>query len=536
MNEVNENNLRRISMFLCFCFFLQLTSGATSKTSPPDYDPPEIILLNCGECSQAKDNDGRSWTGDVGSKFTPSQNTITFKANSQNSVPQVPYMTARIFHNQYTYIFPISPGWKFIRLYFYPANYSSFDASNAIFSVSTGHYTLLRNFSSYINAKALNFDYLTREFSVNTVDEFLNLTFTPSPNISNAYAFVNGIEIVSMPYIFSQPARLVLDEGLAPQLFRVLDDTALETVIRLNVGGRDISPVEDSGLFRAWFDDSPYIYGAGYGVTSGWDLKKTFEYTAHVPPYTAPQEVYSTTRSMGPDPNINRNYNLTWIFPVDAGFRYLVRLHFCEIKSIIYKVNQRVFKIFIRNQTAETEADVIAWGGTNTNGVPVYKDYVVMIGQDTSQELWVELHPNIGSGTQYFDSILNGIEIFKLNDPDLNLGGPNLVLPLDPPVKPKLVNKSSQSRNSVNWTPVIVGVVGVVVAIIGIIFLALDVSRWQQKDSCSSNGLSSWLPIHSASRRRDWDVLTDSNEDSDRQVLSDHETRKLMRSTVADSP
>ncbi|KAL5974828.1 hypothetical protein ACLOJK_031500 [Asimina triloba] len=366
-----------------------------------------------------------------------------------------------------TYVFPVSEGWKFVRLYFYPANYGRVLAPNAIFSVSSGPLTLLRNFSSYITSKARNLDHLLYEFSIYARDGFLNLTFTPSPHVPNAYGFVNGIEIVSMPNIFSETARVVLDDRLPPHTYPVSKESALQTVVRLNVGGRDISPVEDSGLFRAWYDDSPYIYGAAFGVAFSSQLSKGIEFTAAVPPYMAPSQVYETARSMG-SPYINQYYNLTWIFPVDAGFNYLVRLHFCEIKSVIYKQNQRVFKIFLHNQTAEKGADVILWGGKK-NGVPVYQDYFVLMSYDTSPELWVALHPNTASGSQYYDAILNGIEIFKLSDHGGNLGGPNAVLPVG--------YTESQTRNWKNGklAAVLVGAVAVV-SLAYVAFIAF--SRW----------------------------------------------------------
>lgn len=111
-----------------------------------------------------------------------------------------------------------------------------------------------------------------------------------------------------------------------------------------------------------------------------------------MPTYVAPVDVYSTARLMGPNQNINLNYNLTWMFTVDSGFSYLVRLHFCEVEEAITKLNQRVFCIFLNNQTAEREADVIAWAGKQ--GVPAYKDYVVLVPTGApQQDLWLALHP-----------------------------------------------------------------------------------------------------------------------------------------------
>ena len=53
-------------------------------------------------------------------------------------------------------------------------------------------------------------------------------------------------------------------------------------------------------------------------------------YTNDTPAYTAPDEVYTTYRTMDRDPNVSLMQNLTWLFPVDAGFLYLLRLHFVK--------------------------------------------------------------------------------------------------------------------------------------------------------------------------------------------------------------
>lgn len=37
------------------------------------------------------------------------------------------------------------------------------------------------------------------------------------------------------------------------------------------------------------------------------------------------------------------------------------------------------------------------------------------------------LHPNEKEHPEYYDSILNGVEIFKINGSDDNLAGPNLI-------------------------------------------------------------------------------------------------------------
>ncbi|KAL0347588.1 UNVERIFIED_CONTAM: Receptor-like protein kinase FERONIA [Sesamum calycinum] len=369
----NANKLWLFSALGClsFLFLLDVISAA-------DYAPTDKIFLNCGGPPDSTDSDGRKWTSDIGLN-----SPIVFQAS----------------------------GRKFVRLYFYPASYNGLNASNAIFSVTSGAYTLLRNFSAALTTEALNYDYIMKEFSVNVPSEVLNVTFIPSQNASNSYAFVNGIEVVSHPDIYST------------------DGT--EIVV---------------GLFRSWGDDSNYIFSAANGVTEVPDPNVTVGFPPGSPSYVAPLDVYGTLRSMGPNASVNQNFNLTWVFNIDSGFSYLVRLHFCEITDVIYKVNQRVFTIFLNNQTAEQAADVIAWAGSN--GVPVHRDYVVVVPNGPPQQLlWLDLHPYTASKPQYYDAILNGVEIFKINDTTGNLAGPNPDPLPEPPADSSSQSSSASGNN-----------------------------------------------------------------------------------------
>jgi hypothetical protein len=155
-----------------------------------DFKPTDKILLNCGGPAVSTDPDGREWTTDNGSKFgsKTGKSTTSQAATQDPAVPQVPYMAS---------------GWKFLRLYFYLASYSGLNISDARFGVTAQSYTVLRNFSVLETSLGLNYEYIVKEYSIHVDEGTLNVTFTPSTSASKAYAFVNGIEVVSMPDIYT---------------------------------------------------------------------------------------------------------------------------------------------------------------------------------------------------------------------------------------------------------------------------------------------------------------------------------------------
>lgn len=481
-------------MYVLFIFMLLLHSSLsdTSDFAAP-YKPREHILLNCGVSGSIESSQGLEWSGDVGSTYNPALTSLGFSASYMDSgTPTVPYQTARIFSTPSTYTFPLDPGRKFLRLHFYPSNYTNLHASDARFSVTAGPTTLLSNFSADQTAKALNYALLVFEYSLNVPASNLSLTFVPSKDkdYPNSYAFVNGIEIVSLPDMFPKDAYLV--NGAATYPYTIEPDSALQTVYRLNVGGAAISANEDSGLFRAWSVDSNYLYGAAFGVTYLKDRNVTIEYSANLRAYIAPEKVYATARSMGPTVSINRNYNLTWILSVDAGFYYMVRLHFCEMAYPITMPNMRVFTIYINNQTAKIDADVIVW--TKGIGVPYYVDYVVPTIGTGMVDLWVALHPNERSKPQYVDALLNGLEVFKLEDTsNHSLAGMNPdYLPESNVDYDRVFNNPKRKSKSA-----IGGIVGGALGFIVVLVSLLIFVACKKKKQVKAKGARStdWLPI-----------------------------------------
>jgi len=71
------------------------------------------------------------------------------------------------------------------------------------------------------------------------------------------------------------------------------------------------------------------------------------------PDYVAPKELFKTTRSISTNATVNKMSNLTWEFPVDAGFTYVLKLHFCELDPNITNIVDRQFLIYIASRLAD---------------------------------------------------------------------------------------------------------------------------------------------------------------------------------------
>ncbi|CAL9014165.1 unnamed protein product [Prunus brigantina] len=411
--------------------------------STPIYTPVEDITINCGSSGTSLNMyDNRNWTGDINSKFSPFElhqdNTNTLsqirEALPSSSVSQVPYTTARLSLSEFTYKVSLSTGQNFIRFYFHPVSYGlGFDQSKALFSVQAGGFTLLHDFNASVTADAFGAETLRREFCLN-IDEgqSLTITFTPSRAIPDAYAFINGIEIVSMPanLYYTASKSYGVDYVGNEVNYRIENSTAMEMVYRINIGGSSLSFDQDTGMYRNWdsiVEEYQYLDDQSLRF-SVLPQNVSIQLDFSTVPALLCGSVYQTGRSMGMNKTINKSYNLTWEFPVDSMFYYLVRLHFCEFEPEITNSRDRDFLIYIANQTAEENADVISWSGGN--GKPVYRDYVVFMPADPERKKKVNLFLALQANpkdwmTNYNDAILNGLEIFKLNDSNSNLAGPN---------------------------------------------------------------------------------------------------------------
>ncbi|XWS75675.1 hypothetical protein CRYUN_Cryun01aG0111500 [Craigia yunnanensis] len=172
---------------------------ATNENSSP-YNLTNIMLLDCGAQSNTTSLDDRNWDADFDhSKFLAlnreNASFLSIASHQDSSVTRIPYMTARIFCSEFTYKFLVSPGPRFLRLFFYSAEYSSLNITTSFFFVTANGYTLLSNYSAYLTASATRprVPYFIKEYIIIVWDnQMLNLIFTPFPN---SYAFINGIEM-----------------------------------------------------------------------------------------------------------------------------------------------------------------------------------------------------------------------------------------------------------------------------------------------------------------------------------------------------
>ncbi|GLT56329.1 hypothetical protein SLA2020_293760 [Shorea laevis] len=420
-------------------FLISLLHVLLSSATAAGYNATDIIFLDCGATSNTTSQDGRNWEADSHSKYSPFNDpNASFSSDASHqhpSVPKILYRSALIIRSKFTFNFPVLPGPKFLRLYFYPGTYSGLDAATSSFSVTANGYTLLNNFSASLTAPPMGS--FIKEYVVTVWNsQMLNVTFTPSPD---SFAFINAIEIVSMPSVlYLRGSEMPLVPAEVGRFFTLDNTTALETMYRLNVGGKQIENKDDTGMYRTWRQDENYLVDSEW-VTVLNISDSPIKYTPDTPEYTAPKEVYTTCRLMTSDPQVNWESNMTWIFTVDAEFYYLVRLHFCEVLSSITRPNQVVFNIFINNQLAEEQVDVFSIA--DGSGIPIHKDYIFLSGQGAkAKELWLELHPDLSSKASYCNAFLNGLEIFKLNR---NGAGPN-PNPTASPQSPELLPGSLQ--------------------------------------------------------------------------------------------
>ncbi|XVE72353.1 hypothetical protein DITRI_Ditri11bG0032600 [Diplodiscus trichospermus] len=276
-------NLGKGSVCHCLDQLLYLCIFPAGEAVSP-YIPIENIAIDCGSSSDTLALYGHRWTGESDSIFPVihSESNSTFPViHSQSklsiflsaSTGHVPYITSRLSYSQFTYMIPV-------RLHFLETSVLCFMLKARI---------------------------LVKEFCVRVEHgKNLNVTFTPSSAITGAYAFVSGIEIVSMPtgLYYSAAKDLGLTFLGRPSLYHLGNDTTLEMIHRISVGGAQISAAGDTGMYRAWSDDIDYLTVAKPSAIPE-NISANITFGINIPSFTAPRSIYLTARSMGANKTMN---------------------------------------------------------------------------------------------------------------------------------------------------------------------------------------------------------------------------------------
>ncbi|KAK4477562.1 hypothetical protein RD792_016794 [Penstemon davidsonii] len=364
---------------LVLCFHTTLSLGTNNR----DY-PKRDISVNCGSIATSAAFNGRIWIGDAQPKPASwlsirGSSKISTLNNKLISDDPVPHETARVSSSRFSYVFHLSPGQKILRLHFNPNPYKGFKKFRDLFTVEAGPFTLLSNFSASITAHALGVNTFTKEFCISIEEnQPLNIVFSPATRSSQdkTYAFINGIEIISVPEGLTYFRGADLGAQLVGQksLVYIDNNTALEIIHRLNVK-------RDSFMSGDEFD--------------------MFGMEATVPKQT-----------------------LTWKRPVDVGFKYLVRIHLCELGLKLAETGNMIFKVLINEMIVDTNIDIVK--ERDENGNLWYRDYLVVI-KGRKKEGQRDLLISLQSNNEFMDGYgpLKGFEIFKLSNPDNSLASPN---------------------------------------------------------------------------------------------------------------
>ncbi|GAB2291033.1 hypothetical protein Dimus_025289 [Dionaea muscipula] len=417
----SAKTLLTLTLFLLSLQFSRVSSF--SRFSPPDH-----YLINCGSAAAATaDPYNRRFTGDEssasGSVFFSGTGTISLRNPNPNPSEDssLIYHTTRIFTRPSKYVFPVRDrGTHFVRLHFHPFNSSKLDLSHAQFHVLAHHTLLLHNF----NGVSLRRNTEIREYILWIDGEKLDISFIPWGGKSR-FAFVSAIEVISAPKdLILSTAQFVDSHGVVK--FNGISRVAFEMMYRVNVGGSKVTPFNDS-LWRTWIPDDQFLNSAD-GLETNYFTGRINYRLGGASREVAPDNVYNSARVItSPNATIPR-LNMTWSFPVVEGYQYLVRAHFCDIKSIA--LGLLYFNVYVNGNLAYENLDLstLAFGMLAS---PFYADFVVNVGD--SRLITVTVGPSNWSIPNAVDAILNGLEILKLNN---SLGS------LDGDVSPMSILKS----------------------------------------------------------------------------------------------
>ncbi|KAK7340288.1 hypothetical protein VNO77_20990 [Canavalia gladiata] len=452
-----------------FSFFFLFSFSSLSVLSHL-FSPPDNFLINCGSTAPTILIDNRPFAGDLAGKHPPfSSSSHAVSLRNDNPSPSLPpiYNTARVFTSPARYTFPIGDrGTHMVRLHFHAFNSSKFDLGRAQFHVLVDGYVVLSNFSRLVTGAEGNPRIVEYLIWVDT--EKVVIVFVP--NKDSKLAFVNAIEVISAPKDLVPDTSLYVSSEKVEN-FDGLNKQALEVVYRVTVGGPKVTPFNDS-LWRTWVPDDEFFKSSA--VSEKLYFGGRIKYHAGgASREVGPDNVYNSARLIRSKNDSVPNVNMTWVFPIVGGYKYLVRLHFCDIASI--SLSLLYFNVYINGYLAYQDLDVSYV--TNSLAAPFYADFVVD-GDSSVGALSVSIGPSKNSIPHVIDGILNGVEVMKLNNSHYSLDGE---------VCADFVMKSWSTRNT-----------GVLFTLVAAVCIVLSLSIVIRRKLIGSRESVSWsrLPVN----------------------------------------
>ncbi|XP_019165502.1 PREDICTED: probable receptor-like protein kinase At2g21480 [Ipomoea nil] len=384
------------------------TASALPAKSFQPFSPQDNYLFDCGSNTSTILPGNRT--------FHPDNSTAEFLAYDGKDIQisgPVPaanvtpiYRSAKVFAADATYTFPITaPGWHWIRLHFFPLNTSRYDLKTAKFTVEADNFVLLHQFELQNDTTVI-----MKEFLVNVTTERFPLRFKPKGTV----AFVNAIEFVSAPNpLISDYATMLFPVS---QTFG-LSTHSFQTVYRLNVGGPEIETDQDS-LQRLWDPDTKYLDPKEMGKSISVSPAIISYLVVEGSPLIAPPAVYASAQELADSNSVKPDFNITWKMDINVHFWYLIRLHFCDIVS--KSLNELYFNVYINDKIAISGLDLSEL--TRKLATAYYKDIVVNSTM-VSSPLEIKVSPVDDDAQGTRNAILNGLEVFKMNNSVGSLDG-----------------------------------------------------------------------------------------------------------------
>ncbi|CAB80788.1 AT4g00300 [Arabidopsis thaliana] len=254
-----------------------------------------------------------------------------------------------------------------------------------------------------------------------TPDRWSKVVIRFVPSKDSNFAFVNAIEVISAPKdLIGDVATSVSHDGT--EKFNGLAKQAMEVVYRVNVGGRKVTPFNDT-LWRTWVTDEGFLKTGDGSSEKSYFTGRIKYRRGGASREVGPDNVYNTARV---GKRSNGLVDMSWGFKVNVGYKYLIRMHFCDIAS--KSLGRLYFNVYINGNLAYEDFD-ISYAADNVLASPYYIDFVVDATADDNNPSGSSITVSVGPSNKTsvdgngVDAILNGVEIMKMNNSMGSLDG-----------------------------------------------------------------------------------------------------------------